>query len=206
MKNIRSILALIMIWAVLMLSINAFAVKQSAQESVSLEKKLSSYVTEANSMTAELAMSDLDYLDTTITFAERLSFVEAEDYIEKYEIKVETLELRGLLPNGERVTIWTSIDKGFAETERIVNRLAQDGGYTIAGVIGMYCTAETEQLAAIQQDEATYLVDASGMQTEAVHSKSDPKDLLDDCRSTENNTVSYPKTVAWELEDVRTLS
>lgn len=39
-------------------------------------------------MTAELAMSDLDYLDTTITFAERLSFVEAEDYIEKYEITV----------------------------------------------------------------------------------------------------------------------
>ena len=119
------------------------------------------YVADVKSKNMQIAETNLNDVAVTITFGKYLSFLELENYVNKYSIYVANLEARGLAANGERITIFTRTDKGFDETERILLLMAEDSGFNFIGITGMYATADAVSIASIQADEVTYLIDTS---------------------------------------------
>ena len=189
-----SLLALVVL-AVLMGS--AFATNSQTKDTLvvpATNLTLSQYVDKAKENNQEIATAKDEDIATTITFSKRIDFSELEKYIDLYSLKVSQIELRGLMPNGERVTLASRIDKGLQETELILQNMADDGGFELVGIIGLSGLISADKLDMIQNDEQIFLADTS--------SDEYFQDEAGIAESKVNGVTTYPKSLAWELEDL----
>jgi len=156
------------------------------------------YVTSMGELTAEAAVSDVSGINATITFSSRLSFSELERYVSAYNVEALMLEMRGFMPDGTRVTTGIRVDDiSFEEAERMVSKIAYEQSFTVAGVIGMNARVNSSDLCRLQADNLTFLADVSL----DVRFQQKSTEGIEGIKPVENR--SFPKSLAWELEDLR---
>lgn len=135
---------------------------------------------------------------TTITFSEYLSFDELEEYVEQYNITVVQLQLRGLVEDGTRVTIFTRTDIGFEETENLIIDSARNEDYTIIGITGMYALEDSNKLSDVVTDSKTYLADTSG---DSCFSQNQAANSVRQAASA-SQEGAFPRPLTWDLENL----
>jgi len=197
------IAAVLLIIFGLMVSVTAFAANSNtivaAEEPTQMA--LNTYAETIDEQNLILAETELNDIISTITFSEYLSFDELEQYAEMYNIDLVQLQLRGLLDDGTRVTIFTRTDKGLEETETLLTDQALDDGVTIVGITGMYALIDSDELIHVMSDTRTYLVDTSGDGYSSENSITDSVQR-NSVTSTNSGGFMFPKSLTWELEDL----
>ena len=163
-----------------------------------LRQELLLYANEVENQNAALAEMNTKDIPVTITFSEYLSFDEIERYVEQYNIKIAQLQIRGLEEDGTRLTAFTRTDAGFAETEKILFDSAQNTGFNVKGIIGMYAWVDSENLTGIRNDPKTYLADTSGYSEQT---QTQVKNAAQERGSLDVAHRSFPHSLAWKLED-----
>ncbi len=177
---------------------NTTPLSQQSEQSMHIESAdiSEAEIAQRNAILSKAVSKDIM---TTITFNQYLSFDQFAAYVSAYNIDISQIQLRGLKEDGTRVSIFSRTDKGFDETEHIVNELAADGGYAIIGITGVNALVDPDMLSAVESDSRTYLADTSG-----------------DCHSTQNvspkcitrNSIGadgiggyFPQSQTWKLEN-----
>lgn len=161
---------------------------------------LSEYVEKIANDNAVLAEENLNDIITTITFSDYLTFEELEDYTESYNIEIVQLQLRGLMDDGTRVSIFTKTDLGLEETERLIREEALELDYQLVGATSIFALTNSSQLEQLSEDDRTYLADTSGdlyspqnrMQVGAVRNNIEEN----------NSTNLFPQPITWNLENL----
>lgn len=164
------------------------------------EAALLSYVDTTVTQSADLAAANLDDIITTITFSQYLSFDEFEAYVTAYNIDVAQLQLRGLMEDGTRVSIFSKTNKGFEETEQLLNQQATDEGFTIVGISGVNALVDSEMLSAVQSDSKTYLADTSADNFSTQNSN--PNSATRNATEQQDRGGMFPQSLSWKLEDL----
>lgn len=141
-KYFSSIFSVLLLVAFCMGGISAFAIGVKESPEVTIDANadihdtvlLSEYVEKIANDNAVLAEENLNDIITTITFSDYLTFEELEDYTESYNIEIVQLQLRGLMDDGTRVSIFTKTDLGLEETERLIREEALELDYQLDSV------------------------------------------------------------------------
>ena len=148
-----------------------------------------------------LASANIDKVCATITFSGPANFEEVIEYVDNYDVSIDQIQARGIAPDGTIITVFSRTDKGFEETEEILVEQAEQDGFELIGIIGMYAKVNTEELAALESDELTYLADTSAnrvfegdmsAQSETVRAYADEK----------SSRISFPHSIYWDLEEL----
>ena len=197
--RIKAFLILFFLLAmILAISISANASKNYVSENTLIvpntNMSVAMYISDSERLVETLIAENAEDIKVTITFSERLSFSEIEDYLYKHSIVPEMLELRGFTPNGERVTIATRVDKGLSSTESIIMSMAEESGFDVAGIISLNGVVDAVDIYDLRNDSRTYFVDTSAEQASI--------SLMAKSSSSNTTSATYPKSLAWELEDL----
>lgn len=140
--------------------------------------------------TSTNATIQTDGLPTTITFGDYLSFDEFSAFSNEFSFSPVLLQLRGVTPEGERITLFAYPNISLNQLQSTVTELAQRDNYTILGITSVHAYADTNQIMQLRSSEHVYQVDAvnsdavTGRSLEVVDSKSN---------------FAHPLT--WQLED-----
>ena len=161
---------------------------------------LAEYVDRIANENATLAEADLNDIVTTITFSDYLTFEELEDYTDSYNLEIVQLQLRGLMDDGTRVSIFTKTDLGLAETERLIMEESLELDYQLVGATSIFALTSSAQLEQLSDDSRTFLADTSGdlysqqnhMQAGAVRNNVEGN----------NSTSLFPQPITWNLENL----
>jgi len=155
------------------------------------------YVEKRNS---ELANEIIDGVLTTITISSPANFDEIAYYVLNYDISIVQIQLRGIAPDGTRITVFSRTDKGLEETEKILLEQARVGGYELIGVIGMNVLVNSDRLIDLQADSLTYLADTSSDRyfKGSNNISSGERNNLDEV----NRGKLFPQSLYWDLEDL----
>lgn len=159
------------------------------------------YIKSVNAQNEQLCKVQLEDVITTITFSRSLSAEELQAYVEAYDIEIVQLQARGYDKHGNRITFFSRTDKGFEETFRMLNELAESDGVELAGVIGMYALTKSTSLGAIQNDSRTLLVDTSAdgySKSNVAVSGSERNAAL----VTADSSYAFTNSIAWDAEDL----
>lgn len=180
---------------------------QSSSEVVAaaeLSRKIENYVVDVNDANYDLMQVNQQDFIATITFADYLSFEEFNSYINDHNITVLHMQLRGVQSDGQRVTVFSKVDKGIDEVESAVNRDSVDWGYELRGVISVGARVNSRDLEDIISDEHTYLVDTSGDKYAKQISATAQNSYLANGANEEKS--SFPQPLTWDLEDAGILT
>lgn len=137
----------------------------------------------------------MNALPATVTFNDYLSFDEFTSLLNKTTFTIVQLQLRGLSSDGDRITIFSRIDKGLEETKAILMEQADKDDFTILGITAMYVYAEANQIEALKNNEYAYMVDVVDTNTEGATSTSQY-----DVEVVEPKCV-FAHPLTWQLED-----
>ena len=178
------------------LAITAFAVAAQAYNGTEMANqeimKISAYV-EAVEETNLTVVGDS--APATITFSDYISFEELAAMVASYDIKLQQVQLRGLMPDGTRVTVATLVHKGMDYTENVVNQQAERGGYELVGITDVYAYIDSDLIDDLSADNQVYLV-------EAVAVGNGNSSTMSLGNGADESAVSFPKSLTWELEDL----
>lgn len=142
-----------------------------------------------------------DALMATITFNNYLSFDEFARFMDENPVTIAQLQLRGVAPGGERVSIFTRTDKGLAETEQLLLEQASNEGFSVVGITSVYALVDEDQLNEIDQDRHTYTIDV------AVDEYDSTVQLCNGGKTANCGlNGGFPKPLTWEMEDAGILS
>lgn len=131
----------------------------------------------------------------TITLNNYLSFDDLSFVISENSATIAELQLRGITPDGERVTIFTRVDKGFDETEAILTEQATIDGFSIVGITAVFAYVDVNQIEALKHNQFVYDVAVTAHATADAHPLSGYE--------TEIAAISprFAHPLTWELED-----
>lgn len=115
--------------------------------------------------------------------------------VASYDIELQQVQLRGLMPDGTRVTVATLVHKGMDYTENVVNQQAERGGYELVGITDVYAYIDSDLIDDLSADNQVYLV-------EAVAVGNDNSSTMSVGNEADEVAVSFPKSLTWELEDL----
>lgn len=161
---------------------------------------ITEYADKVKTQNGRLALSDIENVITTVTFAEKLSFSEIEGFVTKYDIEPVQLQARGLMPDGTKITIFSRTDKGFEETKALLLQQAEEEGYEFIGFIGMNAMIDARNLKEVETDALTYLADTSGDRFFRASKETDGfkrNNLMEGKRG-----GMFPQSLAWDLEEL----
>lgn len=165
--------------------------------------EVSSQIELAENNNNTLAKTDLTDIVTTITFSDYITFEEFAKYSEDYELEIAQLQLRGYAADGTRVTMFTKTTKGLAETERLIEELAQHDNTTLTGITSAFAYVDANNLTALTRDELTFLADTTGdayAPNNASIASIQRNSSLDGAF-----TAEFPQPMTWQLEDLGVL-
>jgi len=146
-----------------------------------------------------ISQSDIKDVVATLTFSQRLTFAELEEFIGVHEIQPVMLEARAFNLEGDRITLGAFTIFGLAETERLLLGLVEDDGYEFAGIISMGALIDSHRIRSITSDSRTFIVDTTH---DAFFRNYRVSTVDADIISNEETPVLFPKSFAWELEDL----
>lgn len=139
-------------------------------------------------MSEAFQSTKMDTIPSTITFNKYMSLEEFEIFISEIETPISYAQLRGIDESGDRITIFTMLDKGWDETKELINAKAEDKRFSVKGVVAVYANLDGEQINILQNRSDVYSIDS------AVTIATNSTDLtLPD---------GFPHSIAWELEDL----
>ena len=166
-------------------------------ESIENIQELGEYVAsvKAHSNTVVKLEDDID-VPVTVTFSEKMGFEEVKNLVTQYGVEGVSLECRAVMADGTRITIFTDLRRGvdIAE-ENVMVALKNNTSCEFQGIIGMRAMVPSAKLIEIQNETNVYLVDASKVVL------SNNKNMMDD-NAIKVENGSFPKSIAWELEDL----
>ena len=136
-----------------------------------------------------------DAVPATITFSDYISFEDLITMVTSYNIELQQVQLRGLMPDGTRVTVATLVHKGMEYTENVVTQQADRGGYELVGITDVYAYIDSGLIDDLSADDLVYLV-------EAVPVNNSGSSTMSIVNGAEESPVSFPKSLTWELEDL----
>ena len=160
---------------------------------------IAEYVDNVEQMNEPLASEKLNDILTSITFSKYLSFSEFEEFIETHDTDVVQLQLRGLMDDGTRVTIFTVVDKDLQKIKAEIEAEAVTAEYRLIGITGFYALVDSNNLLAVETDNRTYLADTSGDQY--FRNKSEQNSVKRNNLDTNSRAGMFPQTITWDLED-----
>lgn len=161
---------------------------------------INEYIDSINSQNMQLSKTTLDDVITTVTFSRSMSAADLEAYVEAYDIEIVQLQARGYDKYGNRITFFSKTDKGFEETFRMLNELAESDDVEFAGAIGLYALTSATSVTAIQADNRTLLIDTSADQyynNEKAVSGSERNAAV----TAEDVSYIFANSIAWDAED-----
>jgi len=159
------------------------------------------YIDSVNAQNMQLSKATLNDVITTITFSRSMTASDLEEYVNAYDIKIVQLQARGYDKYGNRITFFSRTDKGFEETFRMLNELAESDGVEFAGAIGLYALTSSKSVASIQADNRTLLIDTSADQyynNEKAVSGNERNAAV----TTEEVSHIFANSIAWDAEDL----
>jgi len=138
--------------------------------------------------------SPLSDIVTTITFAQRMTSYEINEFVALHNIYVVKLEGRGIDPDGECATSVVRTTHGVDYAEQVIIRMAEQRDVEFVGFISMNALVCAGELDNIQADARVFLADTSG----DVRLQNDVNRHV----RTISQSSSFPESLAWELEDL----
>lgn len=156
---------------------------------------LADYVEEVTRYNAAINL-ELSDIVTTITFSQRLTASEVEDFISAYNISPVVLESRGFDADGARITGFSLVDDCIEESEKSLRRMAEARDVEFAGFISIQALVDATEIYSVQTDSRTFLTDTSG----DLRININPGEILGFNISDESG--GFSKSLAWELEDL----
>lgn len=192
------------------IAINAFANSPNNRvqpQDIQNRDQLSNYIESVENINRDLInikekTNIEEAIPVTITFSKYISFDDLENYIDLYGVELQQVQLRGLKEDGTRVTIATLVHMGMDYTEELMYKQAKDQEFELVGITDVYAYILPSKIESISQNELTYLVDASGVETRQV-SVNGAEETLVAGESVEKS--AFPKSLTWELEDLNIL-
>lgn len=176
----------------------------STEPTVKEDIAIAQYANEAalrNELLSEQSISDVI---TTITFSKYISFEELNDFVQKYDVDISQLQLRGIAETGERISIFTLTELGLAKTEELLKTQAAEMKCEIIGITGMYAYVDSVYLQEIIDDVYVYLVDTSGDQFSLNNTATTCSER--NASSANGERVGFPPPLTWALEDMGILT
>lgn len=159
------------------------------------------YIDSVNSQNIQLSKVTLDDVITTITFSRSMTAADLEAYVKAYNIEIVQLQARGYDKYGNRITFFSRTERGFEETFRMLNELAESDGVEFAGAIGLYALTNSTSVTAIQADNRTLLIDTSADQyynNEKAVSGNERNAAV----AAEDVSHIFANSIAWDAEDL----
>lgn len=152
-------------------------------------------VAKANKLLKEKSFNDIP---ATVTFKRALTRREIAQMEQFGGIKYNTLEVR-LKKGDERITAFTRTDGGLEYTEAVIKKAAIQEGMEFVGFISGQATVRSDQINCLETNDKVYLIDAScdGFFEEMNRNE-------DGQQRNSNVKKRYPKSLAWEIEDMQT--
>jgi len=160
---------------------------------------ITQYTESVKQKNAAVVEYDIEDILTTITFAEAIDFEQLESYIAAYGINLAQIQLRGLTPDGVKVSIFSRTSMGLKETEKFLFEQAKLEGYSIVGITGAFALIDSCNLQAVQNDKLTFLADTSndgffrGYKQKDSYSRNELEK--------ENGKSQFPPAIYWDIED-----
>ena len=160
------------------------------------------YVNAVNDVNLALTkMRSSAALPVTVTFAERMSFEDLDAFSSTYDIDCLQVEARALMSDGTRVTIATVASEGIEQIENNILRAVEENHCDqYLGVIGLYGILDSAFLPSIQNDPIVFLVDTT--QEYLNSNKTSASSIITSINDTHKSNITFPKSLAWELEDL----
>jgi len=164
---------------------------------------ITAYKEQIESDNARLSAESIDSIITTITFSRPISMDELSNYVKMYDVNIVQITLRGMEPDGSRITVFSRTDKGFKETESMLFAQAKMNGCELIGVIAMNALVNSSRLDELQADSLTYLADTTGDK----HYKGNRNIQSMGLNSQGEVSVgkSFPHSPYWDLEDLNVI-
>lgn len=159
------------------------------------------YIESIELKNSKLTKVNLEDVMTTITFSKAMTANDIEAYVETYDIEIVQLQARGYDKYGNRITFFSRTDKGFEETFRMLNELAESDDVEFAGAIGMYALANSASVSAMQNDNRTLLVDTSADQYHNNNNTVQGNER-NAKSSNEDESPAFTNSIAWDAEDL----
>ena len=156
------------------------------------------YVEAANEITTQFSKERISSssIPVTITFNKKMSFDEIAVILTEYNLKGNGIEARALMRDMTRVTLFSTLDNGIIDAqENIMNMVQHNKCQEYLGIISLQAYTSPSNLSLLQSHKNVFLVDSSN------------GSLLSQKGITYNNqeekTDFFPKSLAWELEDLK---
>ncbi len=142
----------------------------------------------------DLIKAKLDGISSTITFKKPLTYEELMAYIDKYDIDPVQIQARAL-QDDTRVSIATKFCEDFDAITK--SQLKYFPGSEFVGYTDIYANINYKNFKAIQNDDDTYLLDASADNYFYGNDTQDGKE-----RNKDKEGSNYAHALTWLLEDI----